>query len=287
MPWEAPSMPKPGAVMMVKPTHFNIGEAINPHMLQANGQAQTIDTDTAYTQWDTLKNIYNSLGFPVHVCSDQPGLCDMVFAANQCLPYTHQGMKIAFLSNMATQNRNKEVVFIKNFLEHLGYTTQSLDPTLSFEGMGDFLWVPGKNFGLGGYGYRTSQHIYDDLTQRISNTPIATFQLTNPKFYHLDTCLSVLSPTHVLACQEGFTAEGWELLQALFPYVIAVPTEEADMPFFACNAHCVDGKHVILQQGSERTHALLKTHGFSTLSVETGEFIKSGGSVFCLKLMLF
>jgi N-dimethylarginine dimethylaminohydrolase len=72
--------------------------------------------------------------------------------------------------------------------------------------------------------------------------------------------------------------------RAAFSNLIEVGAKDAAN--FACNAHCPDGKHVILQQGSAETVAELKRRNFRPIEVDTGEFIKSGGSVFCLKLEL-
>jgi N-dimethylarginine dimethylaminohydrolase len=77
------------------------------------------------------------------------------------------------------------------------------------------------------------------------------------------------------------------LLKSIFNNLIEVPLEEADSPGFACNAHCPDQKHVIIQTGCQKTLQLLKDYDFVPLEVDTSEFIKSGGSVFCMKLMFF
>ena len=53
----------------------------------------------------------------------------------------------------------------------------------------------------------------------------------------------------------------------------------------ACNACCPDGRNVLMQRGCERTGAALRAAGFTVRELETGEFLKSGGSVFCMKLL--
>jgi len=42
---------------------------------------------------------------------------------------------------------------------------------------------------------------------------------------------------------------------------------------------------VLLQRGCERTSAALRAAGFTVRELETSEFLKSGGSVFCMKLL--
>jgi N-dimethylarginine dimethylaminohydrolase len=90
-----------------------------------------------------------------------------------------------------------------------------------------------------------------------------------------------------MACREAFTDEGWLLLNRVFTRLVEVPLGEADSPGFACNAHCPDGAHVIIQQGSPVTVQRLKDLGFHVIELSTEEFIKSGGSVFCMKLQFF
>jgi N-dimethylarginine dimethylaminohydrolase len=155
-----------------------------------------------------------------------------------------------------------------------------------FEAMGDALWLGQTKFILGGYGMRTDRRVYENLAQ-LTQSPVAIFELKHAKFYHLDTCLSILNSSTALACKQAFTDEGWELLHALFSNLLEVPLQEADAPGFACNAHCPDGKHVIIQKECTKTVQLLQKHNFIPIEVDTSEFIKSGGSVFCMKLMFW
>ena len=138
----------------------------------------------------------------------------------------------------------------------------------------------------GGFGYRTHESVYEDVG-RLTDATIVLFELKNPRFYHLDTCLSILSDHSVLACREAFTDRGWQTLNQLFSDVIRVSSVEADSPNFACNAHSPDAKHVIIQKGCTATNLALEQRGFKPVECDTSEFIKSGGSVFCMKLMLF
>ncbi|HRB00496.1 MAG TPA: amidinotransferase, partial [Ignavibacteria bacterium] len=62
---------------------------------------------------------------------------------------------------------------------------------------------------------------------------------------------------------------------------------EENLKYFICNCHCPDGENVIVQRGSSKFKEDIKKSGFSIIETETTEFIKSGGSVFCMKLMIF
>jgi len=72
------------------------------------------------------------------------------------------------------------------------------------------------------------------------------------------------------------------LLHAAFPDAIALTETEALN--FAGNAFCPDQKHVFLQAGCAALEEKLRAHHFIPVPVDTSEFMKSGGSVFCLKM---
>lgn len=283
-------MPKASRVLMVRPTHFHVDNPINPHMRAKDGTLHTLDKVRAMLQWEKLRETYRSIDLNVTTLEGGEGLPDMVFCANQSLPVlTRTGERLAVLSNMANEIRHREVPLVKELLEREGYETRTLpDRSAStlFEGMGDCLWLPGRRFLLGGYGHRTSASIYEKVAD-LAEAPVAIFELTNPRFYHLDTCLALLDESSALACREAFSDEGWALLKAIFPRIIEVELDEADSPQFACNAHCPDEKHVLLHPGSHKVESALRAAGFTPVPVDTSEFIKSGGSVFCMKLMFF
>ena len=274
-------------VFMVEPDGFDVVAAINPHMKKADGSLHTVDRSLARAQWESLRQTYVNLGTEVPVLRSRPQCPDMVFCANQTLPFIDRdGTPAVILSNMADSLRHSEVQALSTQLESLGIRSYQLPERhkeTMFEGMGDALWVPERRLICGGYGFRTHSSIYSQV-QALTGVPIALFELRHPRFYHLDTCLSILDPISALACRTGFSEEGWRMLEKLFPRLIEVPLEEADAPGFACNAHCPDQRHVLMQRGSERTCAALRSHGFQPVELDTSEFIKSGGSVFCMKM---
>lgn len=283
-------MPKARRVLMVRPTHFNVDTPINPHMRKPDGTLHTLDTARAMAQWEDMRSTYERIGLKPTVLEGGAGLPDMVFCANQSLPVVSRtGEKHAVLSNMANDVRHGEVPLVAAALEKEGYKTAPLTertPSTLFEGMGDCLWLPGRRFLLGGYGSRTTASMYERIA-KAAEADVAVFELTNPRFYHLDTCLAILNDSSALACREAFSEQGWALLKAIFPQIIEVSLAEADSPRFACNAHCPDEKHVLIHPGSTQTEAKLAEAGFVPVPVDTEEFIKSGGSVFCMKLMFF
>lgn len=279
------SMPVPKKVMLVKPTYFSVEYVINPHM---EGNIGGVDKLAAQNEWDHLKAAYEELGLYVHVVDGVRGYPDMVFCANQSLPnITSEGKKEVIMSVMNSDQRKEEVPYIQKVYEDSSYDIVHLDHDRfnSFEGMGDAIWHHGKRLLWGGYGYRSSMEVYDVISETF-DTPIIALELTDDRFYHLDTCFCVLNENTVMIYPSAFTAEGLELIHALFDNVIEASKYEAEK-LFACNATCPDGKNVFIQQGCIDTNQKLKDAGFKVHEFSTYEFLKSGGSVFCMKMLLW
>ena len=76
----------------------------------------------------------------------------------------------------------------------------------------------------------------------------------------------------------------FQLIERVFARPLRVPEGEA-RDLLACNACCPDQRNVLLQRGGAQTCELLQAAGFVPIEVETGEFLKAGGSVFCMKLL--
>ncbi|MCY7362383.1 MAG: hypothetical protein LH629_10025, partial [Ignavibacteria bacterium] len=104
--------------------------------------------------------------------------------------------------------------------------------------------------------------------------------------YHLDTCFSVLNSDTVVISESAFNEEEMNIVKSYFKTIIKADETE-NLKFFVCNCHCPDGKNVIVQKGSVIFKNDIIKNGFNLIEVETGEFMKSGGSVFCMKLMFY
>ena len=280
-----PAIPRPGRVLLTTPDHFEVAYVINPHMA---GNVGDVDPGRAQHQWDGLRDAYERLGVEVSVMGGVAGLPDMVFCANQTLPYqTPGGERGAVMSRMHAPQRKPEVEHYARFFEGEGYEVRGLDPDLpgDFEGMGDALWHPGRYLLWGGYGYRTDRQVYDRLESALGFV-VVPLKLEDPDFYHLDTCLCPLDEDTALIYPGAFDDEGIAALKAGFRRIIEAPEDEA-RGLFACNAHSPDGEHVIIQRGCTETVRLLQAGGYTPVEIETDEYLKSGGSVFCMKLMFW
>lgn len=278
-------MPLPHKVMVVHPKYFDVKYVINPHM---EGHIGDINKDLALSEWERLKKAYADLDFYVHEVAGHPDYPDMVFCANQSLPnITSEGEKQVVMSVMNAAQRKGEVPIIEEVYKDSSYHFVYLDEHKfkSFEGMGDAIWHHKKRLLWGGYGYRTSKDVYELLSD-IFDTPVIALELIDPKFYHLDTCMCMLNEEAVLIYPPAFTEDGLKKIHSIFPKVLEANKHEAE-ELFACNATCPDGKNVFIQQGCTEVNQALEAEGFTVHEFDTAEYLKSGGSVFCMKMLLW
>jgi N-dimethylarginine dimethylaminohydrolase len=275
-------------VLMVSPDHFRVDYAINPYMRGPDGQLNKVDRDRALQQWGALRDTYRRLGLVVETLPGRPELPDMVFAANQSFPFPDPatGRPAVLMSHMRSAYRQPEVAYFREWYAAQGYAVHALhDAELCFEGNGDALGHPGLALVWGGYGPRTRPEVYGEISERFG-LDVIRLSLECADYYHLDTCFAILDADTVAIQPRAFTAEARRMIAELFGRVIEIDDAEC-LQTFAGNCHCPNGKDVILQRGSRRFVETLERAGFTVHEVETSEFIKSGGSVFCLKMMLW
>ncbi len=283
IPSELSVRPTEKVVLMVDPAHYDILYVINPHMA---GMIGTVNKEKAKVQWHNIIKAYHSIGYPVVTFPSVEGFPDMVFCANQSFPYLDKdGNPTVIISRMASEFRQGEEIHFERWYQSRDYKIiRQEDPPVEFEGMGDVLWHPNRNLLYAGYGFRTHKNALQRLAKCV-NHPVVGLELIHPSFYHLDTALTPLDQETALYVKEAFTPEGEAMLQKCFPQLIKVPLHEAQKGFVT-NGHCPDGKNFIVNKGNQVTNEALRKLGFNIIEVDTSEFIKSGGSVFCMKMML-
>lgn len=275
------------SVLMVDPQYFDVEYAINPFMRDTDGQLHKVDRSLARKQWLDLKATFEGLNLKVHVLPGQPGFPDMVFCANQSFPFLspNGGSPNVLLSRMRAPQRAGEVSFFEKWFQTQNCAIHNLqDGESSFESNGDVIPVPGSDMMWGGVGPRTDRKVYEELTQKFE-LKVHTLDLVHPNFYHLDTCFFVVNRNLCAYVQEAFSTESVEKIEKHFAETLQIPLNEG-LQYFAGNAFCPDGKNVILQKGATATNEKLKSYGMNVIEVETSEYMKSGGSVFCMKLAL-
>ena len=156
--------------------------------------------------------------------------------------------------------------------------------------MGDMIAHPGKRLLYGGYGFRSDKLVYEEIARTL-DAPIITLELINENYYHLDTCFLPLNHAEVLIAPDAFSPESIAIIRKMFEGVYEIPEQEA-IDGFACNAHIIYGTNkmgsaAIIQRNNPVSLNIVQQSAHSVMEVETGEFMKSGGSVFCMKMMVY
>lgn len=267
---------------MSDPKYYDVNYVGNIYMKDL----PSIDLETAFLQWTALKHHYEALGYKVKILPGIPGLTDMVFTANQSFPFLNkQNKKCVILSKMRNEQRKDEVKYFKDFYEAAGYKIFELsDKVEYFESMGDALIDYENDRIFGGFGFRTQEIVYDEL-EKITGLEVIRLKLIDENFYHLDTCMSILSKDEVVICKEGFNEESLKKIYKSFKAIYIVNKDE-NLKGFLCNCHCPDGKSIIVQNNTATSFKEFAGK-FNIIETDTSEFMKSGGSVFCMKMMLW
>jgi len=276
----------PNKILMVTPQGFDIKYAINVHMKNTEGNLHQVDSEKALCQWKELKNTYESLGFEVLLKEGDSNFPDMVFCANTSFSFLDSENKPSvILSQMHDLQRKGETEAIEKWFLSQDIKVYRLDTSSDFEGSGDALWSYEAQEIFCGYGFRTQPSICSQI-EKITHKKTYAIHLINENFYHLDTCLSILNKDTAVYVPGAFSTDGLELIRSKFNTLIEASENEA-VDYLAANCHCPDGKNVIFQKGAENLCNQLRQHSFNAIEVDTSEFIKSGGSIFCMKQQLF
>jgi len=278
---DLPSQELPRSILMVTPEHYQVEYVLNPYM---KGNIGSVDQAEAHVQWSSLRRSYLALGIGVNNIRGVAGSPDMVFAANQTLPgLDSRGGRRVLLSNMADEVRRSEVDHFGTFFLDHGYDVVRLSAGTKLEGCGDGIWHHDLRLLWCGHGFRSDPTAFEESCA-LFDVPGNLLELRDEAFYHLDTCLAVINRDTALWVRSAFSPGSVEILERLIPHLIEVPLHEAGS-LLACNAHSPDGKTVVIQSGCDETNMLLRSAGFSVKEVDTSEFLKAGGSVFCMKQM--
>ncbi len=259
-------------ILMCAPTHFDVEYEINPWMHCDNPVVHS----RALAEWQALHHIYTErLGWRVHLLEPRAHLPDLVFTANGGLVI---GGKVT-LPCFRHPERQGETPFFDAWFQANGFTALGA-PVHDFEGEGDaLLW---NDVLFAGYPWRSDKLAHRTLAQSFG-VEVVSLQLTDARFYHLDTAFTTVNKTTVALFAPAFTAESVDRVRRVVPNVILA--SEADAVAYGLNAMS-DGEHIVL---SDRAVGLIDTYrrmGMQVWPTPIGEFQKSGGGVKCLSLEL-
>lgn len=287
---ELETIPRPERVLLARPTHFDIAYEINPFMVGNIGKA---DLAAALRQWEAMRDGFERVALEVIELEGQDGLPDMVFTANQALPFADRhGNKKAVMAIMCHEQRQGEIPHAEQWFRRNGYEVIRLEDDgmsrgkpIYFEGAGDAILHQGRRLIWGGYGVRSTRPAFDQISEQL-DVPVVLLELHDERFYHLDTCFCCLDEWSVLVHPPALTEESMEMVRRLFTNVIEADPSEAKT-LLAANAVSVNGADVFISKGCVKTAARLAENGYRVHEIDTSEFQKSGGSVYCMKLLVW
>jgi N-dimethylarginine dimethylaminohydrolase len=257
--------------VMTPPQFFAVEYAINPWMDTTN----PVDAAAALSQWQRLQDVYLQLGHIVDLVVPVPGLPDMVYAANGGLIIDGT----ALVARFKYPQRQQESAAYGAWLQSQGFVPVYAQHVN--EGQGDLL--PVGDIILAGHGFRTALRAHSEIAG-IFNRRVISLELVDPRFYHLDTALTVLDDTTIAYYPPAFSYVSRAHLETLFPDAIVV--DSADAYAFGLNA-VSDGRHVVLSAAAAGFAEQLSDAGFEPIGVEMPELLKGGGSVKCCTLELY
>jgi len=265
--------------LMCRPEHFTVSYKINPWMEPAN----PTDTALALQQWQVLYDAYLALGHDVQLIDPIPGLPDMVYTANG--GFVIDG--VAYGAKFRYQERVPEGPAFMDWFRDNGFEVAA--PVEVNEGEGDFLLV-GDSI-LAGTGFRSTGDSHRELAD-VFGKEVVSLTLVDPRFYHLDTALSVLDPVqgpggvekaNIAYLEHAFDARSQAILAERYPEAIKVA--DADGAVFGLNS-ASDGRNVIISPRATGFEAQLRERGYNPVLVDLSELLLGGGGIKCCTLEL-
>ncbi len=272
---------------MCPPRYFDVSYAINPWM----DPSTPISPQRAQSQWTMLVEEYARFGHRVDLLEPQPGLPDMVFAANGATVVDGLVLEASF----ARPERQAEAGWHAAWHREHGaeYGARELRAAHAVnEAEGDFAVLAAPDSSacpsgrhsprtrvLAGYGFRTRLAAHDELA-RLTGVEVVSLQLIDPRFYHLDVALTVLDDEagQIAYYPGAFSTQAQAELARLYPD--ALIATETDALAFGLN--CVsDGLHVFVPAGATGLIERLAPLGFVAVPIDLSELILAGGSVKC------
>ncbi len=255
---------------MCPPEYFTVEYAINPWM----NPDHPVDLGLATRQWEQLRATYAGLGHTVRIIDPEPGLPDMVFAANGA---TVIGGNVLG-SRFKHPERHQEGAAYMNYFRRTGYRV--VEPVHVNEGEGDIVFA-GRSV-IAGFGFRSDQAVSAEA-EAAFGLPVISVRLVDPRFYHLDTAMIVLDENTAAYYPAAFDEAGQAALAARFPELIEA--KDADAEALGLNG-ISDGRNVVLPVQAEGLAREVTAAGFTVVPVDMSEFKKAGGGPKCCTLEL-
>jgi N-dimethylarginine dimethylaminohydrolase len=255
--------------LMCPPDFFTVDYAINPWM----HPDQPVDVARARAQWEQLRATFLRLGHAVATIAPVPDLPDMVFAANGGCVVDGKVLGARF----RYPQRAAEGPAYLSWFAGQGYPVVR-EPRAVNEGEGDLVYA--GRVMLAGHGFRSDVAAGAEAAG-LFGRPVLSLRLVDPRFYHLDTALTVLDGDTIAYYPAAFDDASRAVLASHFAELIEAKDEDAEV--LGLNG-ISDGRHVVLPAQATGLATQLAQAGFEPVPVDLSEFRKSGGGPKCCTL---
>lgn len=257
-------------ILMCTPKFFDIEYEINPWMNTDN----PVDPVLAGKQWQQLYDTYTQkLGWDVHLIEPVEHLPDMVFTANGALLYKGR----VALPHFRQPDRQPETPLFEKWFRNAGYS-ELFTPKYDFEGEGDALvW---NDILFAGFPWRTDKPAHAEVADFLGIKTVS-LQLIDPRFYHLDTALTIVDSETVALYPKAFSEDSLKKVHDIVPNVIEATDDDAVA--YGLNAMS-NGKTIVIPENAHNLITKYKEKGLEVIPCPITEFQKSGGGVKCLTL---
>lgn len=263
-------------ILVCPPDYFAVDYVINPWMA---GRIGTVNRERARTQWSALVDRCSETA-QIETIAAAEGCPDMCFTANAGLVASEHVIPARF----RMPERSGEESPFADYFQAAGFTLHDLPAQAAFEGEGDALFAPAEPLLWAGYGVRTTLESHPTLAQCFG-VEVVSLRLVDPRFYHLDTCFAPLPEGHLLYYPPAFDDRSRRVIEERIPKERRIAVSEQDALGFACNLMRIEDR-LFLNQASPDLCRALASWGYETLICPVDEFLKAGGGVKCLSLIM-
>jgi N-dimethylarginine dimethylaminohydrolase len=271
--------------LMCRPEHFAVSYAINPWMDPVSWARDERAHFAAIREWRALHAALLRLGATVELVQPASGVPDLVFTANAAVVLNRQVLLARFRH---PERRREEPYFEAAFrgLQARGLIDgiTRIPAELALEGAGDCVFDSTRGLFWMGYGPR-SDAAARDVVADVFGHEVASLELADPRFYHMDTALCPLSGGELLYLPGAFTPAGLGEIRSRIAPEQRIEIGGEDGHRLAANAVCI-GEAVVMSGASEPLRRELEERGYRVIITPLPSFLRSGGSAFCLTLRL-
>lgn len=112
----------------------------------------------------------------------------------------------------------------------------------------------------------------------------AIYSCFDPRFLHLDTQLTMVSPGVAVACLDTLGDGLTDRLEGLGIELIAATRDEVDR--LGANLLSLGGNRIVSPADNRRLNGVLEAAGYEVIAVDIDQFARCGGGVHCLTMPL-